>query len=165
LLKVALNTIKPNQTHAIRMFLFIEYDLWFVVFFLVWAQTDCIRRCKFIFQVFNATFNNISVISWRSVLLMEKIEGPRENHRPTASHWQIISHNVVQLALLRESNPQHQMILEYEPFPSCRLQVCRVYVLWLFFFTLYNSGDNLSFKCLVYVTSPSWKIILASRYK
>ena len=34
-------------------------------------------------MVFNATFNNISVISWRSVLFMEEIG---ENHRPVASH-------------------------------------------------------------------------------
>jgi len=33
-------------------------------------------------MVFNATFNNISVISWRSVLLVEKIGIPGENHRP-----------------------------------------------------------------------------------
>ena len=32
--------------------------------------------------VFKATFNNISVILWRSVLLGV----PRENHRPAASH-------------------------------------------------------------------------------
>jgi uncharacterized DUF497 family protein len=31
-------------------------------------------------MVFNATFNNISVISWRSVLLVEETEIPRENH-------------------------------------------------------------------------------------
>ena len=31
-------------------------------------------------MVFNATFNNISVISWRSVLLVEEPGGPRENH-------------------------------------------------------------------------------------
>jgi hypothetical protein len=31
-------------------------------------------------MLFNATFNNISVISWRSILLMEKIGVPRENH-------------------------------------------------------------------------------------
>ena len=37
-------------------------------------------------MVFNATFNNISVISWRSVLLVEETRGPRENHRPVASH-------------------------------------------------------------------------------
>jgi hypothetical protein len=31
-------------------------------------------------MVFNATFNNISVISWRSVLLVEEKGGPGENH-------------------------------------------------------------------------------------
>jgi hypothetical protein len=37
-------------------------------------------------MVFNATFNNISVISWRSVLLGEETGVPVENHRPVASH-------------------------------------------------------------------------------
>jgi len=32
------------------------------------------------FMVFNATFNNISDISWRSVLLVEETEVPGENH-------------------------------------------------------------------------------------
>jgi len=35
------------------------------------------------FMVFNATFNNISVISWWSVLLVEETG---ENQRPVASH-------------------------------------------------------------------------------
>ena len=51
-------------------------------------------------MVFNATFNNISVISWRSVLLVEETRGPRENHRPVPSHWQTLSHNVVHLDLI-----------------------------------------------------------------
>jgi hypothetical protein len=34
-------------------------------------------------MVFNATFNNISAISWQSVLLVEETG---ENHRLTASH-------------------------------------------------------------------------------
>ena len=38
------------------------------------------------FMVFNVTFNNISVISWRSVLLVEETGVPGENHRPVASH-------------------------------------------------------------------------------
>jgi hypothetical protein len=46
-------------------------------------------------KAFNATFNNISVISWRSVLLVEETPVPGENHRPTASHCQILSHTVV----------------------------------------------------------------------
>jgi hypothetical protein len=36
--------------------------------------------------VFNAIFNNISVILWLSVLLVEETGVPRENHRPVASH-------------------------------------------------------------------------------
>jgi hypothetical protein len=46
-------------------------------------------------MVFNATFNIISVISWRSVLLMEETGVPGENHRPVANHWQTWSLNVV----------------------------------------------------------------------
>jgi hypothetical protein len=33
-------------------------------------------------MVFNATFNNISVTSWQSVLLVEELGEPRENHQP-----------------------------------------------------------------------------------
>jgi hypothetical protein len=43
-------------------------------------------------MVFNATFKNISVISWRSVLLVEK---PEKTTKPVASHWQTLSYNVV----------------------------------------------------------------------
>jgi hypothetical protein len=32
-------------------------------------------------MVLNATFNNISIISWRSVLLLEETGIPEENHR------------------------------------------------------------------------------------
>jgi hypothetical protein len=45
---------------------------------------------KVMVMVFNATFNNISVISWRSVLLVEEtrvVEEAGENHRPWASNW------------------------------------------------------------------------------
>ena len=43
-------------------------------------------------MVFNATFNNISAISWRSVLF---VEVPGEYHRPTISHCQSLSYHVV----------------------------------------------------------------------
>jgi len=36
---------------------------------------------------FNATFSNISAISWRPVLLVEEADVPGENHRPWASNW------------------------------------------------------------------------------
>ena len=37
-------------------------------------------------RVFNATFNNISVMSWRSILLVEETIVPGENHRHAAIH-------------------------------------------------------------------------------
>ena len=43
----------------------------------------CLFLCL---MVLNATFNNISDISWRLVLLVEETRGPGENHRPVASH-------------------------------------------------------------------------------
>jgi hypothetical protein len=49
------------------------YAIWFV----------CLFVCL---VVFNATFNNISVISWQSVLLVEETRVPGENHRTAASH-------------------------------------------------------------------------------
>ena len=36
--------------------------------------------------ILNATFNNSSVISWRSVILEEETGVPRENYQPVASH-------------------------------------------------------------------------------
>ena len=59
---------------------------------------DICTRSWYRFMVFNTTFNNISVISWRSVLLVEETRVPGENHRPVASHW----HNVV------SSEPRHE---------------------------------------------------------
>jgi hypothetical protein len=38
------------------------------------------------FKVFNATLNNISVISWQSVLLVEETGVPAENNRPATGH-------------------------------------------------------------------------------
>ena len=46
-------------------------------------------------MLFNVIFNNISDISWRSVLLVEEIGVLRENPQPVASHWQTWSNNVV----------------------------------------------------------------------
>ena len=43
-------------------------------------------RGGLVFMVLNATFNNISVMSWRLVLLVEETGVPSENHRPVTSH-------------------------------------------------------------------------------
>ena len=44
---------------------------------------------------FNATFKNISALSWLQVFLVEETRVPVEIHRPAASHWQILSYNVI----------------------------------------------------------------------
>jgi hypothetical protein len=37
-------------------------------------------------MVFSTTVNNMSALSWRSVLLVEENGVPEENHRPAACH-------------------------------------------------------------------------------
>ena len=49
--------------------------LFFIWFDLIW------------FIVFNATFSNISAISWRPVLVVEEARVHGENHWPWASNW------------------------------------------------------------------------------
>jgi len=43
------------------------------------------------FILCNATFSNISAISWRPVLVVEEAGVLGENHRPWASNWQNLS--------------------------------------------------------------------------
>ena len=73
-------------------------NVYIFVTLIVALNTDI---CLFVYlKVLNAIFSNISVISWRSALLVEETGGPGENHRPVASHWQTLSHNVVHLGLI-----------------------------------------------------------------
>ena len=53
--------------------------------------------------VFNDNFNNISDVSWWSVLLVDQTRVPRENHQPVTRHWQTLSHNVI------SSTPRHEL--------------------------------------------------------
>jgi len=48
------------------------------------VKTNLLNRVRF--MVFNTTFNNISVISRQSVLLVEENGIPGEKHRPAANH-------------------------------------------------------------------------------
>jgi hypothetical protein len=46
------------------------------------------NRGRAIAMAFDATFNNISVISWRLALLVDETGILVENHRPAANHCQ-----------------------------------------------------------------------------
>jgi len=45
-------------------------------------------------MVFNSTFNNISVISWLSVLFVEETRVPKENHRTLTNFYHIVLYRV-----------------------------------------------------------------------
>ena len=44
------------------------------------SETEAQVRFVCLFMVFNATFNNVSVISWWSVLMVEETGEPGEKH-------------------------------------------------------------------------------------
>ena len=93
--------------------------------------------------VFNATFNNISVISSRLALL---VDANGDNHRPVVSHWQNWSHNVV------SSTPPHtgfELTIEYYWQHDCVSWL--LLKKWAIFFIIFIhivSGPSLSW-CLV----------------
>jgi hypothetical protein len=70
-----------SSCHPLSLFINLDVDC------KVWARV----------MVFNAIFNNISAISWRSVAFVEETGVPRENHRSAASRWQILSHKVISI--------------------------------------------------------------------
>jgi hypothetical protein len=84
-IKASFDENKRNETEILRIKLIKDWI--------------CVRV---IVLVFNAIFNNISVISWQSVLLVEGTGVPGENHWPAASHWETLSHNVV------SNTPRHE---------------------------------------------------------
>ena len=57
--------------------------LWGYIPFYYYFTSGCLVGW---FVVLNATFKNISDISWQSVLLVEETGVPGENHQPVESH-------------------------------------------------------------------------------
>ena len=72
-------------------------------------MADIVFGVRALVMVFDATFNNISVLSWRPALLVEETGVPGENHRPAASHWQTLLHNVASSALRHELDSISQL--------------------------------------------------------
>jgi hypothetical protein len=57
------------------------------VIILIEMYQNIVNLNEFEFLVFNATFSNISAISWRPVLVVEETRVPEENQRPWTSNW------------------------------------------------------------------------------
>ena len=71
-------------------------------------------------MVFNATFSNISVISWQSVLLVEETEVPGNEHQPAASHWQFYLINLYQVHLVVSGIRTCNFIGDSDCIGSCK---------------------------------------------
>ena len=101
--KKSLNQWKTRRSQVRIHYNMVTAALWYPYIY-IYPYTFITRvglYCLFVcLMVFNATFINISGISWRSVLLVEETGGPWENHWPVASHWQTLSQNVVHLAMI-----------------------------------------------------------------
>jgi hypothetical protein len=100
---------------------------WFKIIWIVWISYHLHFNSKWYnigldwFMLFNVTFNNILVISWRSVLLVEETGVPGENHRPASSHWQTLSHNVVSsTSRLSEVRTQTLVVIGTDNIGSCK---------------------------------------------
>ena len=68
------------------------------------------------FMVFNATFNNNSAISWRSVLLVEET---RENRRPVARHSPTLCYKVV------SRTPRHER-LSFQKYREVHVRTVKI---------------------------------------
>jgi hypothetical protein len=79
-------------------------DPYYIYFYL---YNQCLSHKYHVIQVLGlwclmATFNNISAISRRLVLLVKETRVSWEKHPPVASHWRTLSHNAV------SSTPRHE---------------------------------------------------------
>ena len=81
-------SIEISTVFSINTFLYNIINIENAFLFLTMERVVDIEfkfRVRVRVMMFNATFNNSSVISWRSVLLME-VNGIHRDHRPVVSH-------------------------------------------------------------------------------
>ena len=75
-------------------------------------------------MVLNTTFNDISIISWWSVLLVEETGVPGVNYRPVASHWQTllccINYSLIVLSKVVEFERTTLMIIDTDCNGRCK---------------------------------------------
>ena len=84
-------------------------------------------------MVFNTTFNNISVISWRSILL---VDVPAENHQPVASRGRILYYHIMYRVVLAIRTRNYHTItittalffVFYKVLLLCQLTIIRTWM-------------------------------------
>ena len=86
---------------SVSLFLLPEQDLC-ILRSKINLKQKCEKKIWFGLLCLTGRFSNISIISWRLVLLVEETRVHGDNHWHVASHWQTLSHNVV------SSTPRHE---------------------------------------------------------
>ena len=76
---ITTNVVSSNSVHG-EVYSIYHYVIKYV------TVNDCCQLNKMMILVLNATFSNISAISWRPVLVVEEAGVPGENHRPWAGN-------------------------------------------------------------------------------
>jgi hypothetical protein len=106
-------------------------------------------------MMFKATFNFISVISWRSVLLVEETGASWENHRNVANRWQTLSHNALSSTTL--------VVIVTDSTGSCKSNYHAISTTMVLFLILIwaNSSDpfwkdTTSIFSLIMLLQPIW---------
>ena len=106
-------------------------------------------------MTFNPTFNNISAISWLSVLLVEETEVHGKNHRSAASHCQTLSHKwmiyIINM-LLSETEYHNTMCFDFKN-ALCNLIECNT-----LFYIIYRYIESTRRKWSV----CSWNIVVSN---
>jgi hypothetical protein len=84
---------------------FLSINIWYLyLFFYIFCSSLIVWL--FVWWCLNVTFNNILVILWQSVLLVEETG---ENHWPVASQGQTLLHNVLSNTPLHEQGSNSQL--------------------------------------------------------
>jgi len=95
---IRMRQLRVQKGNVLYMFVLFQLDNIFNLMFSdsrYWLINQILRIDKYqfsilwlfpVFVMLNATFNNISAISWRSVLLVEETGVPGKKHLPVASH-------------------------------------------------------------------------------
>ena len=86
MLKLNVHCLKIINHYGVQVQLYFVSSLFFPGQTIFNVKVLWMRRVWFRLMVFNAIINNISIILWRSVLLVEETGVLGENHRPVASH-------------------------------------------------------------------------------
>ena len=89
-------------------------------------------RARLRVMVFNATFNNISVVSWRSVFLIEETGVPGENHRPAASHRQTFITYIEYTSPERDSKGKNKNLvyISWRDYVTCAFKTFSISVFY-----------------------------------